>query len=308
MDTENRNLDFLKEIMEDEYNLIYVDYRDDLDDNLNILQECLEEKNTSELWMAIDDWYLECRDKATNDIMETLKEKFSEINGMSQEETDSFFKEHEDKIREMIEERDVSSPIRDLLHNTGEIPVRIEMLSNYDCIGSEYIESAGKGYFYEQSYFGDMINALRLNPAKVKKTFIENGYNVTGRFPNLKNRDGKELISYQAFYDEVTCTTCGANLLTFTGLINPYDLYEKNFEITKITIPKGNTCGLFSSFYGGGSLMEAELLHDHTITLETKRNKGYRLVIDDQKVPGGYSIRDVYGVCKSFYEKQIKTK
>ena len=42
------------------------------------------------------------------------------------------------------------------------------MLSNYDCINSCWLESQG-GFRYKESYFGDMIDTLRLNPAKVKK-------------------------------------------------------------------------------------------------------------------------------------------
>ena len=33
------------------------------------------------------------------------------------------------------------------------------MLSNYDCINSNWFESQG-GYRYEESYFGDMVDSL----------------------------------------------------------------------------------------------------------------------------------------------------
>ena len=44
-----------------------------------------------------------------------------------------------------------------------------------------------------------MIDALNLNPAKVKKMLVEKGYSVYGRFPDKKYRDGKEQVSYEQF-------------------------------------------------------------------------------------------------------------
>ena len=55
--------------------------------------------------------------------------------------------------------------------NTDEIRVRVEMLSNYECINSNWLESQ-EGYRYKESYFGDMIDALNLNPSKVKKMLV----------------------------------------------------------------------------------------------------------------------------------------
>lgn len=132
------------------------------------------------------------------------------------------------------------------------------MLSNYDCINSCWLESQG-GFRYKESYFGDMIDTLRLNPAKVKKALTEKGYTVYGRFPNKKYRDGKEQVSYEDFCQELENSCCGANLLIYIGLVNLRDLYDADFKIKEVIIPKGNTCGLFSSMYGGGSLIEMEL-------------------------------------------------
>ena len=81
-----------------------------------------------------------------------------------------------------------------------------------------------EGYRYKESYFGDMIDALNLNPAKVKKMLVENGYTVFGRFPDKKYRDGKEQVSYEQFYHELIDTCCGANLLTYIGKVNLQEL------------------------------------------------------------------------------------
>ena len=180
------------------------------------------------------------------------------------------------------------------------------MLSNYDCINSCWLESQG-GFRYKESYFGDMIDTLRLNPAKVKKALTEKGYTVYGRFPNRKYRDGKEQVSYEDFCQELENSCCGANLLIYIGLVNLRDLYDADFKIKEVIIPKGNTCGLFSSMYGGGSLIEMELKYDVRIRLDKARKDGYgfRLRLDNERSEYDCSIKHVYGVCDSFFGKQV---
>ena len=180
------------------------------------------------------------------------------------------------------------------------------VLGNYDCINSCWLESQG-GYRYKESYFGDMIDTLHLNPAKVKKALTEKGYTVYGRFPNKKYRDGKEQVSYEDFCQELENSCCGANLLTYIGLVNLRDLYDADFKIKEVIIPKGNTCGLFSSMYGGGSLIEMELKSDVRIRLDKARKDGYgfRLRLDNERSEYDCSIKHVYGVCDSFFGKQV---
>ena len=38
-------MDFVKGLMEPSYTLVWVDYRDNLDDNLDIIQKCLDKGN-----------------------------------------------------------------------------------------------------------------------------------------------------------------------------------------------------------------------------------------------------------------------
>ena len=85
----------------------------------------------------------------------------------------------------------------------------------------------------------------------------------------------------QQFYNELTNSCCGANLLTYMAKIRLKDLYEVGFSVNNITIPKGNYCGLFSPSFGGGSTLEMELKHDVTLRLSEGGNKWYRMVIDD---------------------------
>ena len=180
------------------------------------------------------------------------------------------------------------------------------MLSNYDCINTCWLESQG-GFRCRESYFGDMIDTLDLNPAKVKKIFVEKGYTVYGRFPNIKSRDGKEQVSYEDFCQEMENSCCGANLLTYIGIVNLKDLYDAAFKVREVTIPKGNTCGLFSTMYGGGSLIDMELKQDVRIRLDKARKDGYgfRPHLDNECSKYDCSIKHVYGVRDVFFGKHI---
>ena len=299
-------MEFVESIMDENYTLVWVDYRESLNENRDLLQQCLEKQGCEDLWSKVEDWYEDAEEQATLEIIKGLKSHCIDFYDFEEEEVEAFFEEHEDEIRDEIRERDDSTTVNDLIKNTRDIPVRVEMLSNYDCINSCWLESHG-GFRYNESYFGDMIDTLRLNPAKVKKALMEKGYTVYGRFPNRKYRDGKEQVSYEDFCQELENSCCGANLLTYIGLVNLRDLYDADFKIKEVIIPKGNTCGLFSSMYGGGSLIEMELKSDVRIRLDKARKDGYgfRLRLDNERSEYDCSIKHVYGVCDSFFGKQV---
>lgn len=102
------------------------------------------------------------------------------FNDFGEEDVDTFFDEHEDEIRDEVYSRNDSDVIKDLIRHTDNIPIRVEMLSDHDCINSNWFESQG-GYSYEKFYFGEMVDCLNLNPARVKRLLTEHGYKTYGR-------------------------------------------------------------------------------------------------------------------------------
>lgn len=297
-------LDFVKSLMEQSYTLVWTDYNDNLDNHLDIIRKCLEKQNCECLWEEVDKWYLEAEWNAVREIIDKLKEECTEFYDFDEDEADSFFDEHGDEIRDEIYSRNDSNVIKELISNTDDIPVRIEMLSNNDCINSNWFESQC-GYRYDESYFGDMIDSLNLNPAKVKKLLTGHGYNVYGRFPNRKSRDGKEQVSYEQFYKEMLNSCCSANLLVYIGKVSLKDLYDADFSVDEVIIPKGNCCGLFSSAFGGGSLLEMELKQDVPLKLKRKNGCDYRFRLDAERSKYDYSIQHVYGVDDSFFGNTV---
>jgi len=297
-------LDFVKSLMEQSYTLVWTDYNDNLDNHLDIIRKCLEKQNCECLWEEVDKWYFEAEWNAVREIIDKLKEECTEFYDFDEDEADAFFDEHDDEIRDEIYSRNDSNVIKELISNTDDIPVRIEMLSNNDCINSNWFESQC-GYRYDESYFGDMIDSLNLNPAKVKKLLTGHGYNVYGRFPNRKSRDGKEQVSYEQFYKEMLNSCCSANLLVYIGKVSLKDLYDADFSVDEVIIPKGNCCGLFSSAFGGGSLLEMELKQDVPLKLKRKNGCDYRFRLDAERSKYDYSIQHVYGVDDSFFGNTV---
>ena len=297
-------MELVKPLMKRSYTLVWTDYSDNLDNHHDIIQDCLNKRSCESLEEKVYNWYSESEWTAVCEAIGKLKEKCIKQYGFDEDVVDAFFDEHEDEIRDEIYSRDDSGVLKELIRNTDDIPVRVEMLSNNDCINSNWFESQG-GYRYEESYFGDMVDSLNLNPARVKKILTKHGYKAYGRFPNRKNRNGREQVSYEQFYEELINSCCGANLLTYIGRVNLKELYEAGFSLEEVVIPKGNCCGLFSSTYGGGSLLEMELKKDVRLKLEVKDYHGFRFRLDDERSKYECSIRHVYGVDDSFFGERI---
>jgi len=295
----------IKDLLPTRTSLYYVDRNDSLDEHTKLIQECIENKNGDALYQAIDEWYEEQPfyefESLDKELISDICNKFE----IEEDEAEEIFEEFRDEIRDHYYDVDNSDVLKDLVRNTNSVEVRIPLYSNYDCINSHYFEG---GYAYKESYFGDMVDVLNLNPAKVKKMLLENDVKCYGSFPNYKHRDNKELVSYSDFWQELENSSCGANLLVFTGLLNIQSLLDNNFEIKEVTIPKGNKCGLFSDFQGGGSVLDMELQRDFKIKLNVPRKKNltkydsFNLLIDEAN---SYSINSVYGMSRSFWKKEI---
>lgn len=57
--------------------------------------------------------------------------------------------------------------------------------------------------------------------------------------------------------------------------------------------------------YGGGSLLEMELLKDVRLKLEVRDYHGFRFRLDNENSKYECSIKHVYGVCDSFFGEKI---
>ena len=206
-----------------------------------------------------------------------------------------------EEIREeFIDYLSVKIDIEELANRTPLIPVRITRYSNYDCINSHSFEGS---YGYEDTYFGAVVDALNLNPKKVKQQLKANSIETYGTWPNKQNRNNKEFVTYEDFVVEVENRTCPGSLIVILGMLNINEVHKQH---NRIEIPKGNRVGFFSSAYGGGSVLDMLLtndIHINTKPGETEYDR-WELCIDTND--GDYSVENTYGVSKEFFGKEIK--
>lgn len=107
MEKDNKESIWLKYIPE-YVNLYYVDYRDDLDNNMELLQDCLAQNDLSALHDSIWDWYPFPTEEYMKDIREAML-----VDGV-----EDVFEECQDEIEAWLYERDISTPVEDLIGNT----------------------------------------------------------------------------------------------------------------------------------------------------------------------------------------------
>jgi len=183
---------------------------------------------------------------------------------------------------------------------------RVTQYSNYECLPSNWDM---RNTYYYQDYFKDIIDNLYLNPAKVKQTFNKYGIKAAGKWTNLSYRNGKEAVEYDAFAEEVINQCCYCQFV-FMGLFPLESMYMNDFkQYNKIIIPKGNSCGFFNSWHGGGSMLGIELKRDLVLPFQIPRKTSYDsfdLEVDEIGCNSGYCIDEVYGMVKSAWGKEFR--
>lgn len=284
---------------------IYWDYRDKVSNDA--IYKALDEDDENPMDAAVD--FDSMSDTVYYIEIETIKQVVEEYEDelreeLELEEGDEFdAKDIAGELREVfLDDISVDYDLKGLLK--GDVPVRIEMLSNYDCINSHWLESQSPAEM--DSYFGDVVRMLDLNPAEVKKFLVSKDYECAGRWPNKKNAN--PLVKLEDFWTEIVNRCCGANLLTFIGSIGQYELLQAGTKNVKLTIPKGNRLGFFSSMQGGGSVFDCELQRPFEVVIGKKYDKSgylsFRLEVDTRK--NSYSMGETYGVSSDFFDGDIE--
>lgn len=243
------------------------------------------------------DYIYDLERDAVKEVLGTYEEKLIELLSLSEyNDVEDIY----DILEDRLEKPSVDLNIKDLIRNDA-VKVRVTLSSKYDCINSHWFESQG-GYSYKESYFGAMVDFLKLNPKKVKELLLSHNVNTLGRYPDYNWREGKELVSYEDFYQELKNSCCGANNLIILGKIDLQDFID--VESPKyIVFPKGTYLGLYSSFQGGGSLLEMKLIKDTKFRLgQIGKSKYDSLNIVTDTKDNGYDTDTVYGLTSQCYK------
>ena len=288
-------LDVVISEMDAQYELFYSNPLDNLNDYLDTVQECIEMHSKNALYEVVDQMTDLQIDEAVYEVMGELKTKLEE-KGYPANEVDDFFSDYEGEIMDEIHIRDVSEPIEQLVNNTGldgQVRAYIDMTSSFDCVNSYELESEN-GFAYKNTYFGDMIDQLNLNPSKVEELLHVEGAKTVGVFPDLSARDGQEFVRYDQFVQELV-NNPDLGLLVFLTKVDLKDLVDKDFDVQEVVVPKGNRCGLFFSGIGSGSILGMELQRDVKLDMRhEEEGRSMWLTLDDKSVKRGCSIQETY--------------
>lgn len=112
------SLEVIKDNMQKSYDLIYVDYNDNLDEQMDEMQKSIINGNFCNFDEKIDEWYWESRDNGASDVINDLKITLKN-KGYSLDN----FEDFEDTVYNIIYERDNSDTLKDLLKNTSKTPI-----------------------------------------------------------------------------------------------------------------------------------------------------------------------------------------
>ncbi|MDI1362569.1 hypothetical protein [Methylotenera sp.] len=284
--------------------IYYVDYRD----NLN--HKCYEEAAEAvlqggepyEFIQMIDesiwDWDVDIN-QYMMDAKATISSRLEGYDEGQIEDIDELINEQTDYIRELIFDRDHSTPVDDLIRNTRDYTLRVHLCSNYEGLDSMWnIRRSGATY---DDYMKQMVDALNLNPALVKQELDNVECECVGEWPDMPDRNGNEFVSYLHFGRELN-ESCSLSQLCLIGTLDPAEL--KDFT-GKIKFFKGANLGLFNPWNGSGSMIEMSLLKDMEIDVNKLGESEYdhfSAHIDSQH---HYSMDSVYGPTRKFWGEGV---
>lgn len=137
----------VKGLLDSSYELVYIDYRSNLEDDLESVQKAIQTQEWYPLDETLDEWYsdsqIEGLDYALDELQKEVEREFD------LEDAQDIIEQFREEIEQEIYDRDRSNPIKDLLSNTGEI------VFFYDT--GTYIEESG----FDDEMFEDNMALLR---------------------------------------------------------------------------------------------------------------------------------------------------
>ena len=112
------SLEIIKDNLQESYNLIYIDYRDNLDEQMEEMQNSIINGNFDNFDEKIDNWYWDSVNDSINEEIYELKKQLKS-KGYSLDN----FEDFEDVVYDIICSRDNSNPLPNLIKNTSKTPI-----------------------------------------------------------------------------------------------------------------------------------------------------------------------------------------
>lgn len=236
----------------DYVNLYYVDYRDDLCGQMNLIEKCVEQNSLFPLNESIDDWWDYPERYYIDEIQKNM-----EADGLEWDD------DYIDEIREKLWEKDESTPIDDLLRNTGGITMYYSLGAEVDGWHEAAFCNSWRGDSYEMAAY-KMRRALGI---KKGTKAAEKIWSIVNNAPY----GGDVRIYFEAPLKDM--------------LSAEYEENAKDFRTIRF---KGTfAVALYNSLEGSGDYEEIEL------DLSVPFHRGNLAVSDSDR----YSLESCFGMC-----------
>lgn len=290
-------IDDIYDLLEESYQLRSVDETDNLNNSLEKLQDCLDMGDVCFFYDLLDSYFRDSDLDAADKILYDLVEKELGHRGISEEEVMAFIcgPDYDDLEDDYETYQDITDYVRSLqtfddndyiytlLRQTGEDGILNVRVSGIYALEPPVLSPLKFSYSNGESAIGKAIEQLQLNPIKVADELHKFGVPYKADFPDFPARNGNECVSYASFVNEVKGLSPELGNLTFLAKIDLVDMFENDFLVHSITIPKGNKCGFQNSPF--------EMTLDKDLTVELYKSiERSHIVIEDKSIDDSRSI------------------
>ncbi|WP_162138137.1 hypothetical protein [Porphyromonas somerae] len=290
-------IDDIYDLLEESYQLRSVDETDNLNNSLVELQDCLDNGDVCFFYDLLDSYFrdsdLDAADKVLYNLVEeelghrgiTEEEVRAFINGSDYDDLDIDYESYQDitDYVRSLQTFDDNDYIYTLLRQTGDNGVLNVRVSGIYALEPPVLSPLKFSYSNGESAIGKAIDQLQLDPIKVADELQKLGVPCKADFPDFPERNGNECVPYASFANEVKDLSPELGNLTFLAKIDLVDMFENDFLVHSITIPKGNKCGFQNSPF--------EMILDKDLTVELYKSIERRhIVIEDKSIDDSRSI------------------
>jgi hypothetical protein len=120
-------LNQIEELLPNYVCLHYVDYRDNLNGQVDLLQSCITDNSLDKVAEFVYDAFIDSEEDAMGQYMQRLRDDVVGSFDLDKNEADRLvFETYEDEIRDMLYNKNNSDPVKDLMRNTDAFSIFLD--------------------------------------------------------------------------------------------------------------------------------------------------------------------------------------